>query len=180
MGKPAIEIEVDDATGRWTVDTLPMILVPQHFFLNNHLAVEAALGPERLSEVLRPAGHRSAHYWCEREAAYHHLDGPAVFRHYLRRLSQRGWAQFSILSLEPGAGRAELRVDHSCFVDEARRRSGRKLCYMFASWFEGALDYVNSSAGERRPTVGREVHCAAEGEHDHCHFRVEPAASDAR
>jgi hypothetical protein len=39
MGKPEVDIRVDDVTGRWSVDGLPMILVPQHFFLNNHYAV---------------------------------------------------------------------------------------------------------------------------------------------
>ena len=53
MGKPQVDIQVDDVTGRWSVDGLPMILVPQHL-LNNHYAVEAVLGPEKL-EVLRPA-----------------------------------------------------------------------------------------------------------------------------
>lgn len=176
MGKPQVEIEVDDATGRWSVDGIPMILMPQHFFLNNHFAVEAALGPERLEEVLRPAGYRSAHVWCEKEAAFHGLSGPDVFRHYMRRLSQRGWAQFEVLALDPAAGRAEIRVDHSVLVDDERRRIGRPTCYMFASWLEGALEYVAAAAGRPIEVRGREVHCAAEGRHDHCLFHVEPAA----
>jgi hypothetical protein len=49
MGNPQVNIRVDDTTGRWFVDSLPMILVPQHFFLNNHYAVEAVLGPEKLA-----------------------------------------------------------------------------------------------------------------------------------
>ena len=53
MGKPQVDIQVDDVTGRWSVDGLPMILMPQHFFLNNHYAIEAVLGPEKLEEVLR-------------------------------------------------------------------------------------------------------------------------------
>jgi Domain of unknown function (DUF5943) len=69
MGKPQVDIQVDDATGRWSVDGLPMILVPRHFLLNNHHAVEAVLGPENLEEVLRPAGRRSAYFWCEQAAA---------------------------------------------------------------------------------------------------------------
>lgn len=175
MGKPEVEIEVDGGTGRWSVDTIPMILVPQHFFLNNHRAVEAALGPERLAEVLRPAGHRSAHYWCEREAAFHGLDGPGVFHHYLRRLSQRGWAQFRVLSLDTEAGTGEVRVDHSCFVDGDGSGPPGKRCYMFASWLEGAMDYAAGRTGEAIGSSGREVFCAAEGERDHCLFQVGPA-----
>ncbi len=179
MSKPAIDIEVDEETGRWHVDGLPMILIPQHFFINNHLAIEAALGPERLAEVLRPAGHRSAHHWCEREAAYHGLGGVEVFRHYMRRLSQRGWAQFGVLAVDAEAGTAEIRVDHSVFVTGAGQAAGRKVCSMFASWFEGSLDSVAASAGDLRSTTAREVYCAAEGEHDHCLFRVSRSGDDA-
>ena len=68
MAQPQVPIEVDDASGRWFVDNLPMILVPQHFFLNNHFALEQALGPAEYARVLAPAGHRSAYFWCEREA----------------------------------------------------------------------------------------------------------------
>lgn len=180
MGRPQVDIVVDDDTGRWSVDGIPMILMPQHFFLNNHLAVEAELGPARLEEVLRPAGYRSAYVWCEKEAAYHGLSGPEVFRHYLRRLSQRGWAQFRILELDPEAGRTEVRVEHSVFVDEERRRRGTPACYMFASWFEGALEYVAGAAGQPVKVRGREMYCAAEGRHDHCRFTVGPIGGAAR
>lgn len=176
MGKPQIDIEVDDATGRWSVDALPMILMPQHFFLNNHYAVEAVLGPEKLEEVLRPAGHRSAYFWCEKEAAHHGLSGVEVFRHYMRRITQRGWGQFDILRLEPENGVAQVRLRHSAMVDEARRTSGRKVCYMFSSWLEGSLEYVAASADRTQHVKAREVYCAAEGAKDHCLFEVSPRA----
>jgi hypothetical protein len=174
MGRPQVEIEVDDATGRWSVDTIPMILVPQHFFLNNHFAVEAALGPDRLAEVLRPAGYRSAYYWCEKEAKYHGLSGLDVFRHYMRRLSQRGWGQFKPLEIDLDAGRARVRVDNSALVDEERRRSGRRVCYMFAAWLEGSLEYAAVATGKALSLRAREICCAADGTHDHCAFEVAP------
>jgi len=174
MGKPQVDIEVDDATGRWSVDALPMILVPQHFFLNNHFAVEAALGAEKLAEVLRPAGYRSAYYWCEKEAAHHRLSGVEVFRHYMRRITQRGWGQFEVLDVAPEAGTAHIRLRNSAMVDEERRKSGRKVCTMFAAWLEGSLEYVAKSAGHPRRMQAREVYCAAEGQHDHCLFEVMP------
>src|SRR5580693_8862592 len=67
MAKPEVDIQVDESTGRWSVDSLPMILVPQHFFLNNHYAVEKALGAAELEKILRPAGYRSAYVWCQKE-----------------------------------------------------------------------------------------------------------------
>ncbi|MDP9111811.1 MAG: DUF5943 domain-containing protein [Candidatus Eremiobacteraeota bacterium] len=174
MGKPQVDIQVDDATGRWLVDALPMILVPQHFFLNNHFALEAVLGSERLAEVLRPAGYRSAYHWCEKEAAYHNLSGLDVFQHYMKRLTQRGWGQFKPHDIDLDAGRARVRVDNSAFVDDERRRAGRRVCYMFAAWFEGSLEYAARATGGILSLKAHESSCAAEGTHDHCVFEVSP------
>lgn len=174
MGKPQVEIRVDHATGRWSVDALPMILVPQHFFLNNHFALEAELGPERLAEVLRPAGHRSAYHWCEKEAAHHGLDGLGAFHHYMRRITQRGWGQFEVLDVDLGAGTASVRLRNSAFVDEERRRLGRKVCTMFAAWLEGSLEYAAAASGRTLHLQAQEAYCAAEGTHDHCLFEVTP------
>jgi hypothetical protein len=174
MVKPQIEIEVDDVTGRWSVDALPMILMPQHFYLNNHYAIEAALGPEKLAEILRPAGHRSAYFWCEKEAAHHGLSGVEVFRHYMRRITQRGWGQFEVLAVDPETGRGSVRLRNSAFIDEARRNAGRKVCTMFASWLEGSLEYVAASAGRTLTLKACEAYCQAEGQHDHCLFEVGP------
>jgi uncharacterized protein DUF5943 len=172
MGKPQVDIEVDEVTGRWSVDALPMILVPQHFFLNNHFAVEAILGPERLAQVLRPAGHRSAYHWCEKEAEHHGLAGLAVFHHYMRRLTQRGWAQFKPQEIDLDTGHARVRVDNSAFVDEGRRRSGDHVCYMFAAWLEGSLEYAAAATGKTLILRAHEVYCAAGGAYDHCLFEV--------
>lgn len=177
MAQPQVPIEVDDASGRWFVDNLPMILVPQHFFLNNHFALEQALGPAEYARVLAPAGHRSAYFWCEREAEHHKLGGEDVFRHYMRRLSQRGWAQFQVLSLDGKHGHASVRVDHSIFVTGAPPDARRKLCAMFAPWLQGALEYVAASGGSPPALDAVEVYCAAEGQHDHCRFEVSPAAA---
>src|SRR4051812_10136520 len=122
VAKPEVAIEVEDETGRWTVDGLPMILMPEHFFLNNHFAVEDALGREELGRILAPAGYRSAYHWCEREAAHHGIFGEEVFRHYMRRLSQRGWAQFRVVELDGAAGCARVQVTHSVFVTGRRKR----------------------------------------------------------
>jgi predicted hydrocarbon binding protein len=165
---PEVPIEVDASTGEWSVDGMPMILVPRHFFLNNHLAIESALGRERYAELLFHAGHKSAYVWCEKEAKSHGLEGVAVFHHYMKRLSQRGWGQFHVESLDPAACRARVRVQHSVFATE---RGGSKACYMFRGWFPGALEFVAQS---RRKVTSVEVQCAAEG-HDHCIFEVNPA-----
>jgi hypothetical protein len=176
VGKTAVDIEVDDATGRWFVDGLPMILVPQHFFLNNHFAVEAALGPERLDAILAPAGRHSAYTWCEHEAARYRLSGEDVFRHYMRRLSQRGWGQFEVSELDGRTGCAKVKVRHSVFVTGRPENARHKLCSMFAPWIAGSLQFVAQAYGASQDIAAQEVYCAAEGAHDHCRF---DASSDA-
>ena len=165
--KPQVPIEVDAATGEWSVDGVPMILVPRHFFLNNHVAVESALGAEKYAELLFHAGHKSAYVWCEKEAKTHSLKGVEVFHHYMKRLSQRGWGQFRVESVDPQTGRVRVQVHHSVFAVE---RKNAKACYMFRGWFPGALEFVG---GKKLKLTSNEIQCAAEG-HEHCVFEAAP------
>lgn len=170
--QPQLPIEVDDESGIWTTDGLPMIYVPRHFFVNNHSAVAEALGAERYGEILYPAGHKSAYFWCEKESKTHGLKGLAVFEHYLKRLSQRGWGQFSFIEADPATGHALVRLDHSVFVLQQPELQG-KLCYMFAGWFAGAMDWVGDDLGHGIKTQSEESACASEG-HASCRFTLSP------
>jgi hypothetical protein len=170
--QPLLPIEVNEETGVWTTDGLPMIYVPRHFFVNNHSAVAAALGADRYAEILYPAGHKSAYFWCEKEAKTHGIAGLAVFEHYLKRLSQRGWGQFSFIEADPATGHAKIMLKHSVFVLQQPDLKG-KLCYMFAGWFAGAMDWVGDTLGHGYKTASHESGCACEN-HDHCVFTVAP------
>ena len=167
---PQLPIDVNEQTGVWTTDGLPMLYVPRHFFVNNHTAVEAALGRDRYAEILYPAGHRSAYFWCEKEAKTHDLTGIKVFEHYLKRLSQRGWGLFDFIEADAAAGAARIALRHSSFVLQQPEKHG-KLCYMFEGWFAGAMDWVSQDLGGSLTTSSHENQCASEG-HDHCVFTV--------
>jgi len=145
-----------------------MILVPRHFFLNNHLAIEGALGEQRYAELLFDAGHRSAYVWCEMEAKTHGFQGLEVFHHYMRRLSQRGWGQFEVRSVDAETGHARVHVRNSVF---ARGQRNAKACYMFRGWFCGSLEYVAALTGRKLKLTSDEVQCAAEGR-AHCVFET--------
>jgi len=173
VGLPQVPIEVDDATGIWSVDAIPMILVPRHFFVNNHRAIEEAVGREQYARTLFGAGHRSAWVWCDKEAVTHGLAGADVFLHYMKRLSQRGWAQFHVEALDERAGRATVRVEHSVFVKEHAGPPAR-VCYMFRGWFCGSLEWVAASLGGSLRLDASEVQCVAEGA-PVCRFEVSPA-----
>ena len=155
---------------------MPMILVPRHFLINNHLAVEAALGKREYARQLFAAGYKSAYVWCEQEARSLGILGVEVFRHYMKRLSQRGWGQFNVEKLDAEGGRAVIRIQHSAFVLEGGRRRQGKACYMFTGWFCGALEFVGDGLGLEQTLSARETQCAAEGRHDHCMFSVGPRA----
>lgn len=171
MAAPKIPIEVDPATGVWSTDGLPMIYMPRHFFVNNHLAVEAALGEEDYARQLYDAGHKSAWLWCEKEAATHGLEGLEVFHHYMRRISQRGWGQFTVVSVDRESGTADVRLDHSVFVEHCGTDTGRNICYMYAGWFSGSLEWAGHATGRSLTLAAREAQCRANGA-EHCLFEV--------
>jgi hypothetical protein len=179
MGRPQVPIEVDDASGVWSVDGMPMILVPRHFLVDDQLAMEAALGTAKYAELVYETGHRSAYTWCEQEARTHGLKDVEVFHHYLRRLSQRGWGQFTVESVEPATGRARVTVANSVFVlaHNVLGQHGstpRRTCTMFRGWFAGALEFVGTLLGKRLELGSEEIQCAAEGRQDRCMFETAP------
>ena len=170
---PQLPIEVDSETGIWTSDALPMLYVPRHFFVNNHMGIEEVLGADAYAEILYKAGYKSAWHWCEKEAECHGLSGVAVFEHYMKRLSQRGWGLFKIQSIDLEAGTCEVRLDHSAFV-YVYGKCGRPVDYMFTGWFAGAMDQILQAQGSSIRTVAEQVYGASQEGHDHGLFRVKP------
>ncbi|SHF79376.1 DUF5943 domain-containing protein [Vibrio gazogenes] len=172
---PEMPILVDDETGVWTTDALPMLYVPRHFFVNNHMAIEEEMGAERYAQILYKAGYKSAYYWCEKEAEAHGIEGDAVFEHYMNRLSQRGWGIFTIEHLNIAEGSARVRLDNSAFVYQYGKVN-RKVDYMFTGWFAGAIDQIAQSLGYTVQTQAEQVQSAAEDGCDYGIFAVSPVA----
>lgn len=170
---PEMPISVDDETGVWTTDALPMLYVPRHFFVNNHMGIEEEIGAERYAAILYKAGYKSAWHWCEKEAALHGLSGDAVFEHYMKRLSQRGWGFFSTEALDLEQGTARIRLDHSAFVYQYGKVN-RKVDYMFTGWFAGAMDQIAQSLGYSVKTRAVQTQSAAEEGCDYGIFTVSP------
>jgi hypothetical protein len=173
MGSPEVPIEVDPETGVWRTDGLPMIYLPRHFLVNNHKAVEEALGVEAYRSILRIATDKSAYDWCVAEALTHGLSSEETFRHYFRRLSQRGWGQFSIERLDIAHGEVSMRLDNSVFVLESQTPTNKMTCYMFEGFVTGAMRYVLGASGSANAASCIETQCAANGNHEHCRFELE-------
>lgn len=173
MASPQVPIDVDPASGIWTTDGMPMIYMPRHFFVNYYMAMDQALGRDRHQEMLYQASHKSAWEWSVAEAKVHGLRDIAVFRHYLARLSQRGWGHFAITAADLAQGTAEVRVAHSAFALQLGA-TGRCECAMFAGSLAGGLAWASADAGTAIEVVAREQRCLSQGQAD-CLFEVRPA-----
>lgn len=173
MTNPEVPISIDPATGIWTTDGVPMIYLPRHFFVNYYSAMENALGREKHNALLYAASHRSAYEWSILEAKTHNLRDVAVFHHYLKRLSQRGWGQFTIDAVDLNGPSAQVRVDNSAFALQLGR-TGRSECAMFSGSFAGCLEWATLDAGSQVKAIAEETQCVSQG-HDHCRFSVRRA-----
>jgi hypothetical protein len=176
MGTPEIPIDVDPVTGIWRTDGLPMIYLPRHFLVNNHKAVEEALGVPAYQSILQIATDKSAFDWCMAEAQTHRLTPEQTFRHYFKRLSQRGWGMFEIEQLDAERGDVRVRLEQSVFVLENPAPSRHGLCYMFEGFVTGALRFVLAAQGETMSRTCSEVQCAGDGVHHHCLFATMSAS----
>ena len=173
--KPLVPINVDEVTGEWKTNDLPMLYVPRHFFINNHKAIETELGLKRYSKILYSAGYKSAYYWCGAEAKTHQLNGINVFHHYLKSLSQRGWGLFSFI--DDNLDSLKIMVAHSAFVKYEKQFNanvdvGHKVCYMFGGWFAGAADWVAQDLALSAGFVGFEESCVCSANSEYCVFII--------
>ena len=173
MAAPQVPIDVDPTTGIWSTDGLPMIYMPRHFFVNYYSAMERELGHERHAALLYAASHKSAFEWATAEAKTHGLKDIAVFRHYLNRLSQRGWGLFTIDAIDLQGGSASIRVDHSAFALQLGR-TGKCECSMFAGSIAGCIDWAARDAGHATTVAVIEERCLSQG-HSHCVFTAKRA-----
>ncbi|HVJ44274.1 MAG TPA: DUF5943 domain-containing protein [Dongiaceae bacterium] len=169
MGRPEVDIDVDPETGIWRTDGLPMLYLPRHFMVNNHLAVEEALGREVYRGILRVATDKSAVHWCRATARTLGLTPLETFHRYFKRLSQRGWGQFTVDEIDLANKRGSISLRNSIFVlEQQAAKPGRGVCYMFEGFMTGALRFLlEMDVGDH--VLCDEDQCAVAG-HSHCRF----------
>lgn len=171
MAQPHVPIDVDPATGIWRTDGLPMIYLPRHFLVNLQQTIETAIGAGTYRDILYASSDLSALQWCWAEANTHGLAPADTFRHYLKRLSQRGYGQMAITALDEQAGSAEVVVRHSAFALGYGAATGRPVCYTFEGSFAGAMRYILEASGRAGVPRCTEVACAAAGAAE-CRFEL--------
>ncbi|MGE0256263.1 MAG: DUF5943 domain-containing protein [Alphaproteobacteria bacterium] len=175
MSELPVPVRVDPQTGAWSVDGQPMLLVPRHYWVFIQQAMEERLGIAAARELIWEPGFRAAVVWCEREAKTHGLSGVDVFRHYMKRMSERGYGLLTIEAIDAAAGEARIRFDHSVYVAEYGQ-VGRPVCYRCEGPIAGGMTFVARAAGRERQLAVAETRCVSAGD-EHCLFEVRPAAA---
>jgi predicted hydrocarbon binding protein len=170
--QPSVHINVNEATGVWETDGLPMLYIPRHFMVNVHNEVESALGLVAYRAVLYSAGAKSAYYWCQQQAKTFGISGLAVFEHYLERLTARGWGQFRLENFDAERVSTEITLRNSIYALETENRVDHPVCYMFEGFFAGGMKYVLEQEGfPPLQMKSREIQCQAMG-FEYCKFEV--------
>src|ERR1700728_2074404 len=98
MTSPQVPLVVDDATGVWSSDGQPMILIPRRFFVFLQMEAEKLFGLKGARDLYDAASRRAARIWCENEARRSGSIGRDVFMRYLDRVSARGMGRFTLLT----------------------------------------------------------------------------------
>jgi hypothetical protein len=176
--QPAVKIDVDEASGIWRTDGLPMVYVPRHFMVNMHKEIEQTLGRSEYRAMLERSGARSARFWCQSQADLLGLPAPEIFAHYLKRLSERGWGRFAIKALDPVGLTAQIALQDSIYVLEAKEQASAPTCYMFEGFLIGAMQFLCDAQDVQAAAIScHETACAATGAPE-CRFEVRatPAA----
>ncbi|MDY0885451.1 DUF5943 domain-containing protein [Dongia soli] len=170
IAAPEIAIEVDPDTGIWRTDNLPMVYLPRHFLVNNHRAVEDALGIDTYRAILQGATEKSALHWCEVQARSYNLDREQTFHLYFQRLSQRGWGRFTVEMLDSAACLGRIRIENSVFALEFGTGTERRVCYMFEGFMIGAFRFLIGAINKSANIYCREICCNAHDGVEPCQF----------
>ncbi|WP_031466566.1 4-vinyl reductase [Sciscionella sediminilitoris] len=165
-----VPVTVDPENGRWSVEGIPMVLVPRHMITNNLAAAEERLGHNGSANLIRDAGYRSAQQWCTQQRGFHGFSPDRVVAHYLEQLGNRGWGRFRIE--EHTGERIRVTLRHSALADRTTG-NGTGTCYMFAAWLEGAFDFAAAETGRPRWFAFTETGCRSTGA-PHCTFHGKP------
>lgn len=170
--QPAVQIEVDEVSGIWCTDGLPMVYVPRHFMVNMHREIEQTLGRPAYEAMLCRSGAKSARFWCHQQANLLEKPATEIFAHYLKRLSERGWGRFSIEALDPQRLCATIVLEDSIYVLEAKGQAEASTCYMFDGFLIGAMQFLCDVQGIQPDDITcHEAACAATGASE-CRFEV--------
>ena len=119
-------------TGSVSLNGLPMVLMPRHFFRYIMREVHKAVGAETFRKIYWQAGFDGAVSFCEAYQSSHDCSPIEAVQGYLDEMSIRGWGHFSIQSLDPHSGCMEVLLSNSALAADGDIPSGNQ------AW-EGAM-----------------------------------------
>lgn len=166
-----VPVRIDEVTSAWSVDGMPVLLIPRHLWVGVQKAIEGALGVEAAHALFHAAGDSAARVWCTQQGERFHMAGAALFEHYLRSVSLRGYGQLTPVQIDLDRGLARVRIDHSVYAAEYGRHAGRHVCHMFESSLAGGLACASERAALPGEWRAQETACAANGS-PHCMFEL--------
>ncbi len=112
------------SSGSLTVNGLPMVLMPRHFFRYILREVHKAVSAEAFRKIYWQAGFDGAVAFCESYQKSHGCSPLEAVQGYLDEMSIRGWGHFSIESVDPQAGTMEVLLRNSSLASEGDIPSG--------------------------------------------------------
>lgn len=139
------------AEGRLTLNGLPMILLPRHFFRYIIRDVQKSIGPEALDQMCRKVGYDGAVTFCEAFQKSHNCSSKEALLGYLNEMSLRGWGQFKIKRVDEINGEAEVLLANSALPAEGDLPAGNAI---WEGAVLGALRYVQSNVSGVKHEAG--------------------------
>jgi hypothetical protein len=112
------------STGRLSLNGLPMVLMPRHFFRYILREVHRAVPAEVFQKIYWHAGYDGAVSFCESFRKSHSCSPQEAVVGYLAEMSIRGWGHYSIQSIDARTGTMKVVIQDSALVAEEGIPSG--------------------------------------------------------
>jgi hypothetical protein len=154
-------------TGALSLNGLPMVLMPRHFFRYILREIHKAVGQEEFRRIYWQAGYDGAVTFCEAFQKSHACTSLEAVRGYLDEMSIRGWGHFSIRSIDASRGTMEVVLKNSALQSEGDIPSGN---LVWEGAMAGSMAFLQKKmsgpflAGTR--AEGRETPAETAGETD--------------
>jgi hypothetical protein len=113
--------------GSLTLNGLPMILLPRHFFRYVIREVKQLIGAEAFEQMCRQVGYDGAVTFCEAFEKSHNCSPKEALIGYLNEMSIRGWGQFKIKRVDEINGEAEVWLANSALPAEGNLPTGNTI-----------------------------------------------------
>lgn len=161
-------------TGSLSLNGLPMVLMPRHFFRYIMREVHKAVSAETFRMIYWQAGFDGAVSFCEAYQKSHDCSPIEAVQGYLDEMSIRGWGHFSIQSLDPHAGSMEVMLTDSTLSADGDIPSGN---LAWEGAMLGSMSFLQKklkiSPASESCVYGREVPGEQQGQVDF-HISVSP------